>query len=717
MPTPEEYLAQASEIDHCVEHLEHCLPSLKSHSLWLKEQAGIEPPPDPDPHPHPDPEPDDPSEPHFDHAPDFREIGATVLSADKIHDGEDYDHLILSAGHHVFRGQNRAQTIVVEHGATLELQPGTLTGKDAPLPSAEFDPRQFSNGLVVMGRLIANGDLVSPAWDELQRLIRIESENPNGVRWHVMAMHRAFVDITGVEFSHLGRTLVTPLSATNLIGRYSLHMHGVYGPKTPVAAYQYRVRNCSIHHGRKWLCAIHNTSDGQFTDNLLQHTDGAGLILEDGNEARNTFTGNLIGDIPGNGQNPGARGDSSTLGADFGFEGTGLWARTLIGGNTIDVTVRNCRFGCVVMPQHATNKFTIPLSKFPGANTAIAGEFDTVNPRNGDLYTPAKIQATNCEVGLEAWNTGDGDEAKVIAAGSNLQATKNGILTFFTSHLPINGITIDAPIGFLHQNRTLPSGAYSGRVSATDSLIKGATGIGLRMKNGGTFTRTRFECVDAFHLAWRIDFPHDLIIDECEWTGRLLNPIPIPWASMAIATETNNSLCPVRIFIKNGNEFLRAYVPEQARDYVPPPSSSLGVFRLLGSIEPGLTNAELFDKYQLSTLCYLTPEDAVWREDLGLMVSPVTYQTLPPIAKLLKTNTFPVRVGDVAKFTAVKFDVPCEPLLALLTNGSSYEFRKISGSLSTDHALEFPNTVAKTRADVWFRTADGAVGFEMMGSI
>ncbi len=126
-----------------------------------------------------------------------------------------------------------------------------------------------------------------PHVGNLTRSIRIRSENPTGTRWHVIFVDRADVDIRYVSFVNLGRTTTEPLSSSNLIGRYPLHIHHVFGPTSPQPnGYQFTLIGNVIEGGSKWGITVHNSHFGLIQDNVVYNTGGAGIMTEDGSEDR-----------------------------------------------------------------------------------------------------------------------------------------------------------------------------------------------------------------------------------------------------------------------------------------------------------------------------------------------------------------------------------------------------------------------------------------------
>lgn len=149
-----------------------------------------------------------------------------------------------------------------------------------------------------------------PHVGNLTRNVRFRSEDAseNPRRGHVMAFHRADVDIRYASFVDLGRTTTDALDSTtfdgggavtrigtNQIGRYTLHMHHVWGPENPTdTGYQLRVIGNALHGMNKWGLTVHDTHYGLFRDNVFYDGQGSAVATEDGNESYNVFERNFV---------------------------------------------------------------------------------------------------------------------------------------------------------------------------------------------------------------------------------------------------------------------------------------------------------------------------------------------------------------------------------------------------------------------------------------
>jgi len=102
------------------------------------------------------------------------------------------------------------------------------------------------------------------------RNVVFRSENPDGVRGHILFHGRSDIDMRYADVSALGRTDIRNLGAANQKGRYPIHAHHLIGPTTPQANdYQFTLVGNVVDFGeqnraqdRKWGIAIHGSHYG-----------------------------------------------------------------------------------------------------------------------------------------------------------------------------------------------------------------------------------------------------------------------------------------------------------------------------------------------------------------------------------------------------------------------------------------------------------------------
>jgi len=220
------------------------------------------------------------------------------------------DELVV-AGMAPERNEDEEVTVAGVDGATVELE--------FPL---EYDHRPPAEDL---SAYVAN----------LDRSVRLESENDRAKRrGHVMLTSRD-VDLAHVRFDDLGRTekarpFTDPLNGeppedvpSNPQARYACHFHRTGIDTT---AEPRRVRGCVVHGSPGWGYVNHN-SYVEIEDSVSYDVFGAGFVAEVGNEVgsfRNNFalrsTGS--GGLPDNRQ---FREDDEGSIDDFGHGGYGFW--------------------------------------------------------------------------------------------------------------------------------------------------------------------------------------------------------------------------------------------------------------------------------------------------------------------------------------------------------------------------------------------------------
>lgn len=148
------------------------------------------------------------------------------------------------------------------------------------------------------------------------RNVEFSSENPEGVRGHVMMMHTPDVNIAFAEFTDLGRTDKGELlnETDNVAGRYSLHLHETGTEAGSDMAVLY---GNSVHGSPGWGIVQHS-SVAAIDYNFVHDIQGAGIVSEDGDET-GQWIGNFVTGVTGHGEKFTIGRDE--LDADFGHSG------------------------------------------------------------------------------------------------------------------------------------------------------------------------------------------------------------------------------------------------------------------------------------------------------------------------------------------------------------------------------------------------------------
>jgi hypothetical protein len=180
-------------------------------------------------------------------------------------------------------------------------------------------------------------DFDYPYIANLSRNVIIKSEDPTGVRGHLLITDDADVDLNYVRVEDLGRTTgpdsgggtCTLHSTTNHIGRYPVHLHG-----NAVAAVLngMAIENTDITEQSIWGITIHGTNSNEVKFNVVVGWWGWGIGTELGSEQNNQIWDNYVSLTQGDG-NRGDNGDACVGGPQTGRNGTGFW----LTGNRNDV--------------------------------------------------------------------------------------------------------------------------------------------------------------------------------------------------------------------------------------------------------------------------------------------------------------------------------------------------------------------------------------------
>jgi hypothetical protein len=401
--------------------------------------------------------------------------------------------------------------------------------RDRPLDLAR-DPEQFGQGIIGFGRVSMYGQPPNGP----TRSIAVRSEKPDGAsRGHVLFTQRADVDIRYVAFLDLGRTsALRPLDSTtfsgniasrtgtNQIGRYSLHLHHVFGPLPVKSDRQFRLIGNLIQGDSKWGIAIHNSHFGLIQDNVCVDAIGACYVEEEGSETDNHWIGNYAGRI----RNDSTNGMDPRTCVDHGYDpegrcASGFWLRG-INNVLVDNVVEDARVGigwwtvCLesqAMGCSAGIVLTVPA--FPGADTTDLNQ--RAKCSNGGVNSD-----TNCYVGLRTGLKVDGNV---------IRRTLHGLEHWWTQRIqlreglkgspPITNTTMEDVDTPLHQNYS--DVAYDG-LNATRRDYRGvAWGMfndGQPIGLGQGYNTLRRAVIRGYEYCWskmgQLDHPPFLMISD-----------------------------------------------------------------------------------------------------------------------------------------------------------------------------------------------------------
>ncbi|SDF18034.1 LamG-like jellyroll fold domain-containing protein [Limimaricola pyoseonensis] len=200
---------------------------------------------------------------------------------------------------------------------------GTKQGKFQDEEREIVSVRKTDGGVELVLDKALSHDHAAPAGHDLDvyvgnasRNVVFTSENPEGVRGHVMMMHNPDAQIRYAEFDELGRTDKSrPLHENgNVEARYPLHLHETgTSPDSGMAV----LEGNSVHGSPGWGIVQHS-SRAAVDYNFVYDIDGAGIVSEDGDET-GQWVGNFVTGIKGAGEDFSVERDEHK--ADFGHSG------------------------------------------------------------------------------------------------------------------------------------------------------------------------------------------------------------------------------------------------------------------------------------------------------------------------------------------------------------------------------------------------------------
>lgn len=251
------------------------------------------------------------------------------------------------------------------------------------------------------------------------RNVVIRSENPSGNRGHMLVTHRADLDMRYTEIKDMGRTKLGALNSTkfnidgtvsaigtNQIGRYTLHLHHLYGPaNSSNTGYQYELVGNSIHDGQKWGLAIHGTHYGLVQNNVMYDFLGAGLFTEDGSESFNVIERNFISNMSGLEGNEMKSGQAAD---PFWFHSPTNYIRDNVAANGIN--------GYAMFMQDLDESYNSysKVPKFRGADTTNPDQYTLVAMRKMPILEFARNESySQVEAGVNLWSLGEANMADV----------------------------------------------------------------------------------------------------------------------------------------------------------------------------------------------------------------------------------------------------------------------------------------------------------------
>ena len=546
---------------------------------------------------------------------------------------------------------------------------GTTIGLSSPLTYAHngaHDP----DGTLKFAPHVAN----------LTRTTEFRSLNPTGVRGHILAAHRAEIDIRYAGLTDLGRTKwqsvldsttfdaggnVTKVG-TNQIGKYALHLHHVFGPLgLPADVPQFTILGNAIVNSSKWGVTLHNSHYGLVQDNVIVNAGGAGIMTEDGSETANLIDHNFIVGSPG----MGIRGDSRNN-KEFGFEGDGIWLRGPRNRLTRNVSVDNRSFGISYFSTYLGN---VKVPNFKGADPTTDGtEVDGNNQavledRDNEVYGAT-------ENGMEYWwlgtfGTGFARANAPVQRFTNLRVWHvylRGVWNYPSVNVLFDRLTIRGDLTTTQGTAIgwLGGDYYSPGFRLVNADIRGMR-IGLRPSEfapgvqsieGGTF-QNRIDILmgGLSTSAYRANVipPRLVVVNGTRFFA--------PPEGSHLSIEMRYSGAPTRTLIQtdkltvtnlNGvaGDNVDVYYQEQASSFLVPQTqlNPDGTARLLGAPAANLTNAQAWARFRVAIAGAVAPCTLV-RPEIQGFVCPAGALTA---TSLTADRSFPVPANTPVTWVA-----------------------------------------------------------------
>ncbi len=324
-----------------------------------------------------------------------------------------------------------------------------------------------------------------PHVGNVTRNVIIRSENPAGTRGHTIFMSRADVDMRYVELREMGRTAMGLLDNTvfddagrvvklgeNQIGRYAIHFHHDFGPRTaPANGYQFTLIGNAIDGAPKWGITVHNSHYGLIQDNVVYNTAGAGIVTEDGTETFNVFDHNFAmrsrgsGDFAPRSGYGGATPDPGGEGAAFWFRGPNNYIRNNVAANADAVG-----FGLA-----AGALGTVRIPAFKGADPNVNSEAVTLDTTRAPVLEFANNEAYGAIQAGATWGWNG-----VLTDFRVWHPSRQGVAGTPTDNLIVDHITVRGDKSILTNDIENPVGVWLSNYAAKSVVVRDADIQGMR---------------------------------------------------------------------------------------------------------------------------------------------------------------------------------------------------------------------------------------------
>lgn len=589
-------------------------------------------------------------------------------------DPEQFGHGLLVIG-------GKIETKGIDRGKRFAEYPGPVPAEWQPgdtvfLPDTRPGKTDFSQAECITLEAIDSlqfshegVDVFQPHIANLTSNIVFRSENPLGVRGHVLYTGRAEVSVHDVVFKDLGRTTVDQLDithmnadktaalyvGTNQIARYSSHCHHLLGPLQTESPYQFEFVSNVIWGGEKWGQVQHGSHYGLIENCAIVGVQGAGIVFEDGSETENVVENNFVALLKGSGLSDIARNEGSdpvlvgdgspgnpfrTVG-DNGHGGTGIWMR---GSNNRvrNNVVADAAFAGMFVWSRSKPTVTIPAA--PGEMPSIELGLRTMLPLE---YHGNEVYSTYFGYSF----LGAGQDTEELYSVSDLSAWNVyfGCDISYSGNIKFTGCNL---LGYGEAQGFSP--AFVNRFYADNCDVRnfksGLTFGGSGEVSNSYFDNAPYNIALPYHFAegakliGTLTEPTPYIVRNVTFGDRAKFNIREPWG---YAYPDRSYTYPRDVLVYNyngvqGDDFL-IYAPEQSPEFVMPYSgmgNSIAKDRKLSPVKDA-TNGQLWDEYRIAPKGRLLPDDAVARPKISGLTTPIPADLTPPVISHLQVETTP----------------------------------------------------------------------------
>lgn len=462
-------------------------------------------------------------------------------------------------------------------------------------------------------------DGIGDVWPRVANLTRnviFKAEVPGTA--HVQFFDNARVDIRYASFQGMGRTTNAPLDATNLIGRYHVHLHKTHEEFVLEGVV---VDGGDTVHIRKWGIVGHGAK-GRITECVVYNTAGAGIMLEDGSE-QIRIERNFVCRVTG----IGGRVDSDAGGR--GRQGTGIY----LAGPFCDVEGNFVANVDAAGGKPYAYAYAMAYNRL--GKVTIDGVLVDGNGGGGGIFRDNVAFA--CQSGMVPWWVGYGNpvpaepKETLIDGFVSVNHWLYGIFMYPCQNVRFElktrgdgtAIGIYAADYVANDIVFVPDiqGQRNGIIVSTMGGPQTIHGGKIRVKESAVVTTTPWtSSVDGGKIG-----PRDVVID-----GTVLEAPVLVERRYSPLNGTKNVISLDTLTVRNfqgreGDDF-RVFAIQQAPGFLVPKSVVNPQYpkymQLTGAPEAGLTNAECWKKHKLAVGGEVAPTGAKARAGIVGLVGP-----------------------------------------------------------------------------------------------